>query len=103
MDGAKMLDGTSETRPAGTIDALTGDPSTVAGKEILSFIQRWESDEAAKKEYGVNQKETMAEAKSRGYSVTTIRQLIKLRAKDPNDAAEEQATLEMYKAAIAML
>jgi uncharacterized protein (UPF0335 family) len=47
-------------------------------------------------------KEVMAEAKGRGYDVKILRKVIALRKRDKDDIAEEEAVLEMYKAALGM-
>jgi uncharacterized protein (UPF0335 family) len=47
-------------------------------------------------------KEVMAEAKGRGYDVKILRKVIALRKRDKDDVAEEEAVLEMYKAALGM-
>ena len=44
----------------------------------------------------------MAEAKGRGYDTKAIKKLIALRKRDKDDIAEEEAVLEMYKAALGM-
>lgn len=48
------------------------------------------------------QKEVMAEAKGRGYDTAVMRKVIALRKRDKDDIAEEEAVLEMYKAALGM-
>ncbi|MDD9731095.1 DUF2312 domain-containing protein, partial [Mameliella sp. AT18] len=47
-------------------------------------------------------KEVMAEAKGRGYDTKILKKLIALRKRDPDDIAEEEALLDMYKAALGM-
>ena len=44
----------------------------------------------------------MAEAKARGYDTKALRKLIAIRKRDPQDLAEEEAVLELYKQAIGM-
>ena len=44
----------------------------------------------------------MADAKARGYDTKVIKKLIALRRRDPDDVAEEEFTLELYKSAIGM-
>ncbi|EAU44685.1 MULTISPECIES: DUF2312 domain-containing protein [Salipiger] len=74
----------------------------VAAGELRSFIERYERLEAEKKEVADQQKEVMAEAKGRGYDVKVLRKVIALRKRDKDDIAEEEAVLEMYKAALGM-
>ena len=74
----------------------------VAAGELKSFIERYERLEIEKKEVADQQKEGMAEAKGRGYDTKVIRKVIALRKRDADDIAEEEAVLEMYKAALGM-
>ena len=46
---------------------------------------------------------SMAEAKARGYNTKVMRKVIALRKRDKDDIAEEEAILEMYKAALGMV
>ena len=76
--------------------------STVAGAELRQFIERIERLEAEKSDLAEVQKETFAEAKSRGYDTKVIRKIIAIRKRDANDLAEEEAITEMYLAALGM-
>ena len=76
--------------------------SNVAGEEIRQFIERYERLEAEKKDIADGMKEVMAEAKGRGYDTKVLRKVIALRKRDADDIAEEEAVLEMYKAALGM-
>lgn len=75
----------------------------VTAQELRQFIERFERLEADRQDIIAEQKETLAEAKARGYCVKTIREIIKLRKKRPDDAAEQQAILDLYKNALGML
>ena len=48
------------------------------------------------------QKELMAEAKGRGYDTRVMKMVIALRKRKPDDLAEEEAVLEVYKSALGM-
>ncbi len=74
----------------------------VAADELRAFIERFERLEAEKKDIAEQQKEVMAEAKSRGYDTRIMRKVIALRKRDKDDIAEEEAVLEMYKQALGM-
>ena len=78
------------------------DSYRVTAGELRQFIERYERLEAEKKDIADQQKEVMAEAKGRGYDTKVIRKLIALRKRDKEDVAEEEAVLEMYKAALGM-
>lgn len=74
----------------------------VAADELRAFIERYERLEAEKKDIADQQKEVMAEAKSRGYDTRALRKLVALRKKDPHVLSEEEAVLEVYKDALGM-
>jgi len=81
---------------------VTDTASTVAGQELRQFIERYERLEAEKKDIVEGQKEIMAEAKGRGYDTKVMRKVIALRKRDADDIAEEEAIMDMYKAALGM-
>ncbi len=72
------------------------------GEELRAFIERFERLDAEKKDLADAQKEVMAEAKGRGYDIRIIRKLIAMRKRDKDDLDEEEAILELYKAALGM-
>ena len=72
------------------------------GEELRAFIERFERLDAEKKDLADAQKEVMAEAKGRGYDIKIIRKLIAMRKRDKDDLDEEEAILELYKAALGM-
>lgn len=80
----------------------TADSYAVAADELRQFIERYEHLEAEKADIVEQQKEVMAEAKGRGYDTRVLRKVISLRKRDKDDLAEEEAILEMYKAALGM-
>ncbi len=88
--------------PADMTMDVTGQASSAAGEEIRQFIERYERLEAEKKDIADQMKEVMAEAKGRGYDTKVLRKVIALRKRDADDIAEEEAVLEMYKAALGM-
>jgi uncharacterized protein (UPF0335 family) len=82
-------------------DAAT-DAYAVTADELRQFIERFEQLDSEKKDIAEQQKELMAEAKGRGYDATAMRELIALRKRKPDDVAEREAVLELYKAALGM-
>ena len=74
----------------------------VAADELRQFIEQYEQMEAEKKDVTERQKEIMAEAKARGYDTKVMKKVIALRKRDRDDIAEEEAILDMYKAALGM-
>ncbi len=78
------------------------DSYRVAGEELRQFVERFERLEMEKKDISDQQKEVMAEAKSRGYDTRIMRKIVSLRKRDLEDVAEEEAILSMYKTALGM-
>lgn len=91
--GAKLKDEASDDER---------DPSNVAGKQLIAFIERYERLQEEKDAIGNDQKEVMAEAKANGFDTKTIRTLIKLRKLDPSERQEAEALLDLYMTAIGM-
>ena len=83
-------------------DTPTDESYRVTATELRQFIERFERLEMEKKDLADQQKEVMAEAKARGYDTKVMRKLVALRRRDKDDIAEEEAVLEMYKAALGM-
>ena len=84
------------------MDVTETDSYRVTSGELRQFVERWERFDAEKKDIAEQQKEVMAEAKGRGYDTARIRDMIKLRAMDPDDRAEMEATNAMYAEALGM-
>ena len=78
------------------------DTYSVTADELRQFIERIEHLDAEKADIAEQQKEVMAEAKGRGYDTKVIRKVIALRKRKPDDIAEEEAIMDMYKAALGM-
>jgi uncharacterized protein (UPF0335 family) len=75
---------------------------TVAAGELRQLIERIERLEEEKAALADDVKEVMAEAKGRGFDTKAIRTLIRLRKKDQAERQEEEAILDLYKAALGM-
>lgn len=67
---------------------------------LESFINRIERLDEEKTAIATDIKEVYAEAKSMGYDVKTMRQIIKLRKMNPADREEEEYLLDIYKRAL---
>ena len=78
------------------------DSYRVTAKELRQFVERFERLEIEKKDIADQQKEVMAEAKSRGYDTRIMRKIVSLRKRDLEEVAEEEAVLSMYKTALGM-
>ena len=84
-------------------DDLIGNAYTITSAELRQFIERYEALESDKQSVAAEQKDLMAEAKGRGYDTKVMRKIIALRKRNADDIAEEEAVLEMYKAALGMV
>jgi uncharacterized protein (UPF0335 family) len=69
----------------------------ITAEELRSFIERFERLEAEKQDIAEQQKEVMAEAKSRGYDTKVMRRIIALRKKTREQLAEEEAVEAIYR------
>lgn len=77
--------------------------STVSAGQLRALIERVERLEEEKKEVAEQIKEVFAEAKAHGFDVKTMRKVISLRRKDPDERSEEEAMLDLYLQALGML
>ena len=84
------------------MDDKSGGSYRVAADELRQFVERFENLEIEKRNIADQQKEVMAEAKSRGYDTKIMRKLVVLRKRDLQDLAEEEAILSMYRSALGM-
>ncbi|MDF2140089.1 DUF2312 domain-containing protein [Paenirhodobacter sp. CAU 1674] len=75
----------------------------VAADELRQFIEQFEHLEAEKKDIAEQQKDIMSEAKARGYDTKVLKKIVAMRKRDKNDLAEEEAILDIYKAALGMI
>ena len=78
------------------------DVYSVTADELRQFIERAEQLAAEKRDLSEQEKELFAEAKGRGYDTKVMRKIIALRKRKPDEISEEEAILDMYKAALGM-
>lgn len=72
----------------------------VTAGELRQFVERIERLDAEKKDLAEQQKEVMAEAKSRGYDTKVLRKVIARRKLESDARAEMDAVQEMYEDAL---
>lgn len=77
--------------------------ASVAADQLRSIIERIERLEEEKKEVADQIKEVYLEAKSNGYDTKTLRKVVSLRKKNPEERDEEEAMLDLYLSALGML
>ncbi len=78
---------------------MTGQPEA---DQLRAFVERIEHLNAEAANIAEDRKEVLAEAKAMGYDTAAIRKIIALRGKNPDDIAEEEAILDLYKSALGM-
>ena len=78
------------------------DTAMIAGGQIRSFVERIEQIESEIQDLNDGKKEVFAEAKGTGFDTKAMRVIIRLRKKDANERQEEEAILDLYKAALGM-
>ena len=84
-------------------DVAVGDHLyNVTADELRQFIEQFEHLAAEKQDIAEQQKDVMAEAKARGYDTKVMKIIIAMRKRDRDDLAAEEATLDLYKAALGM-
>ncbi len=68
-------------------------------RSIIDRIERMHEEIAA---FRSDLKDMFAEAKSAGFDVKVLRQLIAIRKRDPGDVEEQETLLDVYRRALGM-
>jgi len=84
------------------LDATEDKPTNVAGERLLSIVERIERLEEERKALGSDIKDIYSEAKSAGFDVKVLRQLIRIRKEEPAEVEEQETLLDVYRRAIGM-
>jgi uncharacterized protein (UPF0335 family) len=77
-----------------------GGPVEVAGDQLRAIVERIEQVEAEIRELNEAKKEIYLEAKSNGYDVKVLRDVVRLRKQDQKEREEQESLLEVYLRAI---
>lgn len=77
-------------------------PSNIAGERLRSIIERIERLEEERKALANDIKDIFSEAKSAGFDVKVIRQLLRIRKQEPAEVEEQETLLDIYRRAIGM-
>ena len=78
------------------------DGGGIAAQRLRSFIERIERLEEEKAALAADVREVYAEAKGDGFDVKTMRHIVRLRRMESSDRAEQEALLDLYKAALGL-
>ena len=73
---------------------------TIPGGRIRSFVERIENIEAELAELNEGKKEVFSEAKSEGFDVKILKEIIKLRKQDQDERDERDTLLDLYMRAM---
>lgn len=78
------------------------DAGGIVGERLQSFIERIERLEEEKMALSEDVKEVYSEAKSSGFDIKIMRQVIRLRKLNSSDRREQEELLDLYKNALGM-
>ena len=76
--------------------------ASVSAGQLRSIVERIERLEEEKKEVAEQIKEVYAEAKGNGFDTKTLRKIVAMRKKTPEERDEEAAMLDLYMGALGM-
>mgnify|MGYP004711417389 CR=1 FL=1 len=74
----------------------------IAVDRLRSIIERVERLEIERKALSGDIKDIFAEAKSAGFEVKILKQIIRLRKQEPADVEEQETLLDIYRKALGM-
>lgn len=74
----------------------------IAADRLRSIVERIERMEEERKSLAADIKDIFTEAKSAGFDVRVIRQLLSIRRKEPADVEEQETLLDLYRRALGM-
>lgn len=80
----------------------TSNVGGIAADRLRSIIERVERLEDERKALGSDIRDVFTEAKSAGFDVKVIKQLIKLRKQEPAEVEEQETILETYRRALGL-
>jgi len=78
------------------------DVGGITAEQLRSYIERIERLEEEKAAIAADVREVYAEAKSNGFDVKIMRQVLRLRKLDHDDRSEQEALLDLCKRALGM-
>lgn len=74
----------------------------IAADRLRSLVDRIERLEEERKALGSDIRDIYAEAKSAGFDVKVLRQLIRIRKQEAADVEEQETLLDVYRRALGM-
>jgi uncharacterized protein (UPF0335 family) len=79
---------------------MSGSVDDVAGNQLRTLVERIEHIEEEIKELNEGRKEIYLEAKSNGFDIKILREVIRVRKQDPKERDEQESLLDLYLQAI---
>ena len=83
----------------GSTETQTGG---IAADRLRSIVERIERLEEERKALAGDVKDIYSEAKSAGFDVKVLRQLIRMRKQEPAEVEEQETLLDVYRRALGM-
>lgn len=74
----------------------------ISAERLRSLIERIERLDEERKSLGSDIKDIFAEARSAGFDVKVMRQLLRIRKQEPADVEEQETLLDVYRRALGM-
>ena len=75
----------------------------IAHEQLRGIVERVERLQEEKDVIGADIREVFAEAKANGFDAKVLRQVIKERAMDPDDRAERDTVMDLYRRSLGMI
>lgn len=84
------------------MNETTNNVGGIAADRLRSIIERVERLEDERKALGADIRDVFTEAKSAGFDVKAIKQIIKLRKQEPAEVEEQETLVETYRRALGL-
>lgn len=99
-DNPRAVAGDNSGKKAGSVEMIRAGGAAV--ERLRSLVERIERLEEERKALSSDIRDIYLEAKSAGYDTKVLRDLIKIRKKDPALVEEQEALLDTYKHGLGM-
>lgn len=81
---------------------MDNETNSIAVGQLRSIVERVERLEDEKAAISTDIKEVFAEAKANGYDTQAIKEILKMRKKDPSERMEQEHIVQLYLDALGM-
>jgi uncharacterized protein (UPF0335 family) len=92
-----------ENMPMALDTTDTSTTGNIAADRLKSIVDRIERLEEERKALASDIKDIYAEAKSSGFDIKVLRQLIRMRKQEPAEIEEQETLLDVYRRALGMV